>query len=45
VIEFTGPDEFRRLVRLLDGRGWREGRIDKILGRNFLRFATDVWGT
>jgi membrane dipeptidase len=43
VIDFTGPEQFRKLVRLLESRGWRAGRIEKILGRNYLRFATEVW--
>lgn len=44
VIDLCGPDQFRKLAALLKARGHSEARIEKILGRNFLRFAKDVWG-
>jgi membrane dipeptidase len=44
VVDLCGVDQFRKLADLLRRRGHREARIEKILGRNFLRFATDVWG-
>ena len=44
VIDLRGVDQFRKLVGLLKVRGYSEARIEKILGRNFLRFAKDVWG-
>lgn len=44
VIDLRGVDQFRKLIGLLKARGYSEARIEKILGRNFLRFAKDVWG-
>jgi len=29
---------------LLAAKGYSTGRIEKILGLNFLRFAREVWG-
>jgi membrane dipeptidase len=43
VPELTGPDQFRRLARLLEREGWSDERIAKILGGNFLAFADRVW--
>ena len=39
-----GPGKFRKLADMLAARGFSKGRIDKILGGNFLRFAREVWG-
>ena len=44
VVDLRGPGQFRELQRLLAARGYSEGRIDKILGLNFLRYARTVWG-
>ena len=44
VVDLRGVDQFRTLERLLRRRGWRQGRIDKILGRNFVAYARAVWG-
>ncbi len=44
VVDLRGPDQFRKLADMLKKRGHSEGRIEKILGKNFLRFAQDVWG-
>ncbi|MFD1611191.1 dipeptidase [Sphingomonas tabacisoli] len=44
VVDLRGPEQFRKLARLLGERGYKPRQIDKILGQNFLRFATDVWG-
>jgi membrane dipeptidase len=44
VPELTGPDQFRKLARILRKRGHSQARIEKILGGNFLRYASDVWG-
>ena len=44
VEELSGPDQFRRLVALLDARGYSSTRIEKIMGLNFLNYARDVWG-
>jgi membrane dipeptidase len=42
--ELSGPDQFHRLIALLAQRGYSEGRIEKILGLNFVNFAREVWG-
>ncbi len=44
VPELTGPEQFRKLARLLKKRGHSQTRIEKIFGLNFLRYARDVWG-
>ena len=44
VVDLRGVDQFRKLERLLRGRGYSQARVDKILGRNFLAFAHEVWG-
>ena len=44
VDDLRGPDQFRKLYRLLAARGHKPARIEKILGSNFMRYASDVWG-
>ena len=44
VVDLRGPGQFRELERLLAAKGYSEGRIDKILGLNFLRYARTIWG-
>jgi membrane dipeptidase len=44
VADLQGPGQFERLAGLLKARGHSEGRIDKILGFNFLSYARRVWG-
>ena len=44
VDDLRGPDQFRKLARLLAARGHKPARIEKILGGNFLRYARDIWG-
>ncbi|KQX25310.1 MULTISPECIES: dipeptidase [unclassified Sphingomonas] len=44
VVDLRGPDQFRKLVRLLQARGYASARIEKIMGANFLRYAETVWG-
>jgi membrane dipeptidase len=43
VIDLRGVNQFRDLADLLQKRGYTAARIEKILGRNFVRYATDVW--
>ena len=43
--DLTGRDKFHQLADLLARRGHSSGRIEKILGANFLRVAGGVWGT
>jgi len=44
VVDLRGVDQFRELAGRLERRGYTAARIEKILGRNFVRYATDVWG-
>jgi membrane dipeptidase len=44
VVDLRGVDQFRKLERLLRARGWSQARIEKILGRNFVAYAHEVWG-
>ncbi|MBI1328727.1 MAG: peptidase M19 [Alphaproteobacteria bacterium] len=44
VIDLRGQDQFRKLIGLLEKKGYSGARIEKIMGRNFLRFAEEVWG-
>ncbi len=43
-VDLRGPQQFHRLAQLLAQKGYSSGRIDKILGLNFLRYAETVWG-
>jgi len=36
--------EFGNLTAAMERRGWREGRIRKVLGENWLRVFAEVWG-
>ena len=42
--DLQGPTQFQKLADLLHARGHASDRIEKILGRNFQRLMTDVWG-
>lgn len=44
VVDLRGPDQFRKLVRLLEAKGYAPRRIEKIMGQNFLRYAETIWG-
>ncbi len=44
VLDLRGPDQFRKLARLLKAKGYSQTRIEKILGLNFLRYAELIWG-
>jgi membrane dipeptidase len=44
VVDLRGPDQFRKLAEMLRKRGHPQARVDKIMGRNFLRYAQEVWG-
>jgi len=41
--DLQGPGQFQKLADLLHQRGHSSGRIEKILGQNFLRLMGDVW--
>lgn len=43
MLDLRGVDQFRELIRLLEQRGYSSGRIEKILGTNFLDYADRVW--
>lgn len=43
VIDLRGVDQFRELIRLLERRGYRQRRIEKVLGTNFVDYAKRVW--
>jgi membrane dipeptidase len=45
VVDLRDIEQFQKLAQLLARRGHTAARIDKILGLNFLRFATEVWGS
>jgi membrane dipeptidase len=44
VDDLRGPEQFRKLARLLAERGHSDTRIAKVLGGNFMRYAREVWG-
>ena len=44
VERLSGPNQFRDLIRLLDRRGYSTGRIEKIMGLNFVDYAREIWG-
>jgi membrane dipeptidase len=44
VIDLRGVNQFYSLADRLQKKGYSTGRVEKILGRNFLRYAKDVWG-
>lgn len=44
IMDLRGPGQFQKLADLLLAKGLKTGQVEKILGRNFLRFARDVWG-
>lgn len=44
VVDLRGPNQFYDLAERLRARGHSRTRIEKILGRNFLRYARGVWG-
>lgn len=39
-----GPEQLRNLYRALSKRGHKAALIEKVMGRNYLRFAKEVWG-
>ncbi|MFD4559863.1 hypothetical protein ACFWP5_37045 [Streptomyces sp. NPDC058469] len=43
VVDLRGVDQFHRLIRLLEQRGYRSERIEKILGKNFADYADRIW--
>lgn len=43
-IDLRGANQFYDLADRLRARGHKSGRIEKILGGNFVRYARDIWG-
>lgn len=43
ILDLRGVNQFERLAELLETRGYKAARIEKILGQNFLRLMKDVW--
>jgi membrane dipeptidase len=44
VVDLRGVNQFYSLADRLEKKGFSTGRVEKILGRNFVRYAKDVWG-
>jgi len=42
--ELDRPDRFRTVVRVLEGRGWSEEQLERLLGLNFERLLRDTIG-
>jgi len=40
----SGPEQYRRLIALLERRRHGGRRIEKIMGLNFVNYAREVWG-
>jgi membrane dipeptidase len=43
VIDLQGPAQFHRLEGLLRRSGYKDARIEKIMGLNFLAYAREIW--
>jgi membrane dipeptidase len=41
---YNDPKRFLTLARDLSRRGWTNSRIEKVLGSNFMRVFSEVWG-
>jgi membrane dipeptidase len=41
---YNSVDRYDRMASDLRRRGWRQARIDKVLGNNFVRLFGEVWG-
>lgn len=44
IVNLRGVDQFRQLIGLFEKRGYASSRIEKIMGRNFIRYVGEVWG-
>ena len=42
--ELDTPDRYRTVVRVLKGRGWNEGQLEGLLGRNWVRLFRETIG-
>ncbi len=44
ILEYNDARRFQRLADDLVARGWSERRVEKVLGGNFARVYSEVWG-
>lgn len=44
ILDYNDPRRLLRLAEDLDAHGWPARRIDKLLGANFARVYSEVWG-
>jgi len=44
ILEYNSPRRFQLLAEDLARRGWPASRIEKLIGGNFARLFTEVWG-
>ncbi|HVM23608.1 MAG TPA: membrane dipeptidase [Sphingomicrobium sp.] len=44
VADYNSVDRYRRFVGDLARRGWSTGRLEKLMGGNFLRVYREAWG-
>ncbi|MES2055985.1 MAG: membrane dipeptidase [Pseudomonadota bacterium] len=44
VADYNSIDRYRRLALDLERRGWSQGRLEKLMGGNFLRVYREAWG-
>lgn len=44
VLDLRGPDQYRKLARMLEARGHSQRVIEKVLGLNFVSYAQRIWG-
>lgn len=42
--DLNSPDQFQVIARKLAARGHRPRVVEKIMGKNFMRFAKEIWG-
>lgn len=43
-IGFENLTKYPSMIVAMERRGWSQGRIEKVMGRNWLRFLGEVWG-
>ncbi|RZJ86106.1 MAG: peptidase M19, partial [Brevundimonas sp.] len=43
IIDLRGPDQFRKLTRMMEAKGHKPRVIEKVLGANFVSYADRVW--
>jgi membrane dipeptidase len=43
--DLRGPEKFTKLIHMLEARGHKARKIEKLMGPNFLRLMGQVWGS